>query len=109
MMYTLHIKEGENVQIESVSSLPVATLAKFKAQCADFLTITDYKAVLEEALRNFVCLTVGDLITVAYGSVIYKVRAIETKPESAVSLIGSNMDVSKEKSAVQFIFLVFFY
>lgn len=92
MMRNLVLEEGDLVQIESVS-LPVATFSKFKPQSPDFLEITNQKAVLENALRNFACLTAGDLIAIKYNSKIYELCVLETKPGNAVSIIECDMNV----------------
>lgn len=93
MMHNLLLEEGDIVQIESVS-LPVATFSKFKPQSPDFLEITNQKAVLENALRNFACLTTGDLVAIKYNSKIYELCVLETKPGNAVSIIECDMNVS---------------
>lgn len=92
MMHNLLLEEGDIVQIESVS-LPVATFSKFKPQSPDFLEITNQKAVLENALRNFACLTTGDLVAIKYNSKIYELCVLETKPGNAVSIIECDMNV----------------
>lgn len=92
-MHNLLLEEGDIVQIESVS-LPVATFSKFQPQSPDFLDITNPKAVLENALRNFACLTNGDLIAIKYNSKIYELCVLETKPGNAVSIIECDMNVS---------------
>jgi len=92
MMHNLLLEEGDIVQIESVS-LPVATFSKFQPQSPDFLEITNQKAVLENALRNFACLTTGDLIAIKYNSKIYELCVLETKPGNAVSIIECDMNV----------------
>lgn len=91
-MRNLVLEEGDLVQIESVS-LPVATFSKFKPQSPDFLEITNQKAVLENALRNFACLTAGDSIAITYNSRIYELSVLETKPGNAVSIIECDMNV----------------
>ena len=58
MMQNLLLDEGDLLNIES-ASLPVATFSKFQPQSEDFLDISNPKAVLENALRNFACLTTG--------------------------------------------------
>lgn len=93
MMHNLLLEEGDIIDIESVS-LSVATFSKFKPQCPDFLEITNQKAVLENALRNFACLTTGDLIAIRYNSRIYELCVLETKPGNAVSIIECDMNVS---------------
>lgn len=92
MMRNLLLVEGDIIQIESVS-LPVATFSKFKPQNPDFLDITNPKAVLENALRNFACLTNGDLIAIKYNSKVYELCVLETRPGNAVSIIECDMNV----------------
>lgn len=58
MMQNLLLGEGDLINIES-ASLSVATFSKFQPLSEDFLDITNPKAVLENALRNFACLTSG--------------------------------------------------
>uniref|UniRef100_A0A8C2BLI7 Ubiquitin recognition factor in ER-associated degradation protein 1 n=2 Tax=Cyprinus carpio TaxID=7962 RepID=A0A8C2BLI7_CYPCA len=92
MMQNLLLEEGGLVQVESVN-LMVATYSKFQPQSPDFLDITNPKAVLENALRNFACLTKGDVIAINYNEKIYELRVMETKPDKAVSIIECDMNV----------------
>lgn len=92
MMRNLLLDEGAFVNIESVS-LPVATFSKFQPQSVEFLDITNPKAVLENELRSFACLTTGDVIAISYNDRIYELCVLETKPESAVSIIECDMNV----------------
>lgn len=94
-MHNLLLEEGDIIQLESLS-LPVATFSKFQPQNPDFLDITNPKAVLENALRNFACLTSGDLIAIKYNSKIYELSVMETKPGNAVSIIECDMNVEFE-------------
>jgi len=92
MMKNLLLDEGEMVQIESVS-LEVATFSKFQPQSTDFLDISNPKAVLENCLRNFACLTTGDVIAIKYNQKVYEMCVLETKPGNAVSIIECDMNV----------------
>ena len=93
MMRNLLLEEGALLTVESVS-LPVATFSKFQPQSPDFLDITNPKAVLENALRNFACLTTGDVIAIPYNTKVYEFCVQETKPGRAVSIIECDMNVS---------------
>ena len=92
MMRNLLLEEGSIVRVES-TSLPVATFSKFQPQSVDFLDITNPKAVLENALRNFACLTTGDVIGIMYNNKLYELCVLETKPGSAVTIIECDMNV----------------
>ena len=78
---------GGLLQVES-ASLPVATFAKFQPHSSEFLDMTNPKAVLEARLRNFACLSKGDVIAIMYNNKIYELSVLETKPSDAVSVIG---------------------
>ncbi|CAB3245748.1 unnamed protein product [Arctia plantaginis] len=92
MMANLVLEEGTLLQVESVS-LPVATFSKFQPLSEDFLDITNPKAVLENCLRNFSCLTTGDVIAIKYNSKVYELCVLETKPGNAVIIIECDMNV----------------
>lgn len=92
MMENLLIEENEFLRIER-TSLPVASYCKFQPLTVDFLDITDPKAVLERALRNFSCLTSGDLIAIRYNDRRYELIILETKPADAVSIVECDMSV----------------
>ncbi|KAF2353583.1 Ubiquitin fusion degradation protein Ufd1-like [Trinorchestia longiramus] len=92
MMRNLLLDEGDSVQVQSVS-VPVATFSKFEPQNVEFLDITNPKAVLENALRNFACLTTDDVIAINYNDRIYEMRVLEVRPGNAVSIIECDMNV----------------
>ncbi|XP_015113786.1 ubiquitin recognition factor in ER-associated degradation protein 1 [Diachasma alloeum] len=92
MMHNLLLEESEMINIESVS-LPVATFSRFQPQSEDFLDITNPKAVLENGLRSFACLTTGDIIAIQYNQRIYEMCVLETRPGPAVSIIECDMNV----------------
>jgi len=92
MMRNLLLEEGDLVTIDNIS-LPVATFSKFQPQSVDFLDITNPKAVLENCLRNFACLTTGDLVAINYNNKIYELCVLETKPGRAVTIIECDMNV----------------
>ena len=92
MMKNLLLQEGDLIEVENVS-LKVATFARFQPQSVDFLDITNPKAVLENMLRNFACLTTDDVISIKYNEREYELLVLETKPERAVSIIECDMNV----------------
>ncbi|KAL8864238.1 MAG: hypothetical protein Q9174_007423, partial [Haloplaca sp. 1 TL-2023] len=81
MMQTLSLDPGDLVQIMS-TDLPPGSFIKLQAQSTAFLDISDPKAVLENAFRNFSCLTKGDVFTFSYNDQIYEMAVLETKPET---------------------------
>ncbi|KAL7062806.1 hypothetical protein AAHC03_01678 [Spirometra sp. Aus1] len=92
MLRNLHLEEGDLVHVKSVA-LPVATFAKFQPQDESFLDIFNPKAVLENALRDFACLTVGDMIAINYNERVYELQVLAAEPAEAVSIIECDMSV----------------
>lgn len=92
MMQNLLLQEGDMIFVENVS-LPVATFSKFQPQSPDFLDITNPKAVLENSLRNYACLTTDDVIAIKYNKRTYELCVLETKPGNAVTIIECDMNV----------------
>ncbi|KAI4245355.1 MAG: hypothetical protein LQ352_006582 [Teloschistes flavicans] len=82
MMQTLSLDPGDLVQILS-TDLPSGSFIKLQAQSMSFTEISDPKAVLENAFRNFSCLTSGDVFTFSYNDQIYEMAVQETKPSTA--------------------------
>lgn len=81
IMQTLLLEPGDLLQIKS-TDLPLGSFIKLQPQSPDFLDISDPKAVLENAFRNFSCLTTGDIFTFSYNDHVYNIAVTETKPES---------------------------
>lgn len=95
MMQMLGLAEGDMVELEYVTLKP-CEYAKFQPVTLEFLEITNQKAVLENELRNFACLTKGDLIAVSYINKIYQLSVLELKPADAVNIIECDMSVDFE-------------
>ncbi|OJD30082.1 ubiquitin fusion degradation protein ufd1 [Diplodia corticola] len=82
LMQTLEMEPGDLVQVKS-TDLPLGNFIKLQPQSSDFLDISDPKAVLEQAFRNFSCLTLGDVFTFAYNDQVYSIAVLEVKPDQA--------------------------
>ncbi|KAJ9642928.1 ubiquitin fusion degradation protein [Coniosporium tulheliwenetii] len=80
LMQTLLLSPGDLVQIKS-TDLP-RDLHKTPTTIPSFLDISDPKAVLETAFRNFSCLTTGDIFTFSYNDSVYSIAVLETRPEN---------------------------
>lgn len=83
IMQTLGLEQGDLVQTKS-TDLPPGGFVKLQPQSVEFLDISDPKAVLETAFRDFACLTVGDVFTFSYNDVIYEIAVLEVKPDDGV-------------------------
>ena len=95
LMQTLLLEPGDLVQVKS-TDLPPGQFIKIQAQSTSFLDISDPKAVLENAFRNFSCLTKGDVFTFAYNDQVYEMAVLETKPSNntnAISVLETDLEV----------------
>ncbi|RDL33990.1 Ubiquitin fusion degradation protein UFD1 [Venustampulla echinocandica] len=95
MMRTLELETGDIVQIKS-TDLPSAAFVKLQPQNTNFLDISDPKAVLEKAFRDFATLTKGDIFSFSYNDTVYDIAVIEVKPTSdkmGVSMLETDVSV----------------
>jgi len=92
MMNNMCLKEGDLIRITN-TSLPKGTYVKLQPVSADFLNIHNPRAVLENTLRNFATLTVGDCVVIDYNSKKYEIEIIECKPSKAISIIEADVNV----------------
>lgn len=95
LLATLNSETGSLVQITNLS-LPLGEFIKIEPQSVDFLEISDPKAVLEHALRNFTTMTIGDIFEISYNSRTYGIKVLEIKPEnsrSAICVVETDLEV----------------
>lgn len=95
LMQMLELEPGDLLQVKS-TDLPSGSFIKLQPQSPDFLDISDPKAVLERAFREFSCLTTGDVFTFAYNDNTYSIAVLETKPanpNNAISVLETDLEV----------------
>ncbi|KAH7929740.1 UFD1-domain-containing protein [Leucogyrophana mollusca] len=93
MMKTLRLNEGDPIRITG-TELPKGKFVKLQAQTVHFLEISDHKAVLEQALRNFSALTQGDIIEISYNSMVFGLLVMEATPGGAgISILDTDLEV----------------
>lgn len=92
MMQNLLIEEGSVITVTNVS-LPKASFVKLQPQSVDFLEISNPRAVLEHALRNFSCVTKGDVIQIPYNNKNFHFALKEVQPQDAACIIETDCNV----------------
>lgn len=92
MMQNLLIEEGSLITVTNVS-LPKATFVKLQPQSTDFLEISNPRAVLEHALRNYSCVTVSDVIQIPYNNKNYQFELKDVQPGPAACIIETDCNV----------------
>ncbi|KAL9059135.1 MAG: hypothetical protein Q9162_001353 [Coniocarpon cinnabarinum] len=80
IMNTLLLETGDMIQVKSTDLSP-GSFIKLQPQSPTFLEISDPKAVLEHAFRNFSALTVDDIFSFEYNDEIYEIKVLEVKPD----------------------------
>ena len=95
MMQNLQIEEGALLTVQNIS-LPKATFCKLQPQSVDFLEIGNPRAVLEHALRNFSCITEGDIIQIPYNDKNYSLKLCKVEPGTAACIIETDCNVDFE-------------
>ncbi|KAI9807617.1 MAG: hypothetical protein M1825_005557 [Sarcosagium campestre] len=95
LMQTLLLEPGDLIQIKS-TDLPSGSFVRLQAQSTAFLDISDPKAVLENVMQNYSCLTKGDIFTFHYNDQVYEMAVLETKPlteKNAISVQETDLEV----------------
>lgn len=93
MMRQLNLSEGDPVRLNG-TTLPKGKFVKIQPQTVDFLEISDPKAVLEQAFRNFSCLTRGDIVEISYNCLTFEILIMETVPEAeGILIIDTDLEV----------------
>lgn len=99
LMNTLSVEPGDLLQIKS-TDLPPGRFIKVQPQSPAFLDISDPRAVLENAFRNFSCLTLGDIFQFHYNDETYDIKVLEIKPDNeqhAVVTMETDLEVEFAK------------
>lgn len=93
MMRQLGLSEGDPIHLTG-TTLPKGKFVKIQPQTTDFLEISDPKAVLEQAFRNFSCLTKGDIVEISYNCLTFEILIMETVPDAeGILIIDTDLEV----------------
>lgn len=92
MMQQLNLQEGSLVVVRQVAMLP-GTFAKIQPHSKDFLDITDPRAVLEKHLRDYSCMTKGDVFQFSYNNKKFAFNVLEVRPGNAVSIVETDINM----------------
>jgi ubiquitin fusion degradation protein 1 len=92
MFDRLCLLEGQNVNIRK-SSLERGIYVRLRPYDIEFMEKINQKDIIEYNLKNYFCLTPYDIISFKFGKKIYKLDVIECKPNKAIRIINSNIEV----------------
>ena len=95
-MNNLGISAGDKLRITKVD-LPLASYIKIQPHQTAFIELSNPKAILEKELKKFTCVTQGDVISIHYLGEVFNISILETKPDTAVCLINTDVKVDFEQ------------
>lgn len=82
-------------------SLPLGKYVRLQPQSTAFLDITDPRAVLEHALRQFTTMTLGDCFAILYNETVYEFAVKEVRSNAGSSDDGKCRAVSVVETDLQ--------
>lgn len=95
MMETLAIDPGALLKVTN-TNLELGSFVRIEPQTTEFLNISDPKAVLENALRNYATLTIDDIFQISYNDKIYPIKVLEVKPvteSQSICVVETDLEV----------------
>ena len=101
MMHLLTVKAGDPVQM-TTAALPKAGLVKLRPREYKFTELHNPRAVLENVMKNFSCISKGDAIPIYHGLETFTMDVMEIKSTSgsnvhAASVIDTDLKVDFER------------
>jgi len=90
MVRHLILDEGDIVIVTNVQ-LPKAKEVTIRPYETRFTELSNPKAVLEETLKHYACLSKGDTIALQYNDETFEFDILETDPENAVGIIDADV------------------
>lgn len=91
MFHRLCLTEGMMINLRNVV-LDKGSFIKFKPHKTEFVMNPNPKVILENALRQYVCITKNDTITIEFNKKLYLLDVVECKPKDTICL--TNVDVT---------------
>ena len=99
MINQLNAKPGQPIFVQTIA-LPKGTFMKVKPRETAFTQLSNPRIVLEHALKQFSCISIGDIIIIEHCNRIYHLRIeslfSNSKPSFAISIIDTDLSVDFE-------------
>lgn len=96
MFNRLYLEEGMMINLRNIK-LEKGKFCKIRPHQTEFVMNSNPRAILENNLRNYVCVTKGDTITVQFNKKKYLIDIVECKPKDAISLTNVDVEVDFEQ------------
>ena len=95
-MRHLVLQEGDNIIITNLP-LKKATEITIRPYETRFTLLSNPKAVLEQALTHYACLSKGDTITIQYNGESFDFDIVDCKPAPEVGIIDTDIKIDFEE------------
>lgn len=92
MMKNLEIEEKRRVVLEN-AFVPKGRHMKLQPHTTAFVLLPDPKEILEQNLRFFSCLSVGDTFMIRHEEKEYYIDVVEVRPGDAICLTNTDCEV----------------
>jgi len=92
MFDRLSLEEGQQVNVRALT-LKTGTYIKLQPHKTEFINIPGPKTILEYNLRNYFCVTEGDILSIKFSKKIYKLDVVKCKPDKAIKTLNSVLEV----------------
>lgn len=92
MMNNLFLEEGSEIIIRNVD-LVKGKLIVLQPHETAFINLASPKAILEQELTNYSCLSKGDTINISYGGRDYLIDVVDCKPKDQICVVEADIEV----------------
>lgn len=99
MMNMLQLEQEDFFFIRKMD-IPKGEIVTFQPHFTKFTELSNPRAVLERALKNFACLTKGDTICITHGDMIFPIDVTAVAPDKsshAISVLDTDLKVDFEE------------
>lgn len=96
VMEYMAVSVGDYIMLVD-TKLPKGTSIKIQFQSCDYLSFDNPEGILTSILPNYSCLTCGQFLRFRYLNKVYDVKVVSTKPDTAISLINTNVETEFEE------------
>lgn len=99
MFHNLYLNPDQHgyIKLENIS-LQKGTFVKFQPFRMIYINeVFNQQAILENQLSSYACLTKGDILEISFQEKCFKIEVIELKPQNAVSIIETDINVEFER------------
>ena len=92
MMNNLFLEEGSEIILRNIN-MKKGKFVVLQPHETAFINLANPKAILEQQLTNYTCLSKGDTINIHYNDRDYLIDIVECKPEDQICVVEADIEV----------------